>query len=94
MTSKQLKNKLNKKTPLLMSPFGFALAACGGGETGTLIGSGETETPIGGGETETPISDVSNPAGSDVDGPSAFFNVFDETLFSVQALGEDAAILD
>ena len=33
MTAKQLKNKLNKKTPLLMSPFGFALAACGGGET-------------------------------------------------------------
>jgi len=31
MTAKQLKNKLNKKTPLLMSPFGFALAACGGG---------------------------------------------------------------
>jgi len=32
MTAKQLKNKLSKKTPLLMSPFGFALAACGGGE--------------------------------------------------------------
>ena len=103
MAAKQLKNKLGKKTPLLMSPFGFALAACGGGagetpigsgETETPIGGGETETPIGGGETETPISDVSNPAGSDVDGPSAFFNVFDETLFSVQALGEDAAILD
>ena len=31
MTAKQLKNKLSKKTPLLMSPFGFALAACGGG---------------------------------------------------------------
>jgi hypothetical protein len=31
MTAKQLTNKLNKKTPLLMSPFGFALAACGGG---------------------------------------------------------------
>ena len=31
MALKQLKNKLNKKTPLLMSPFGFALAACGGG---------------------------------------------------------------
>ena len=31
MTAKQLKDKLNKKTPLLMSPFGFALAACGGG---------------------------------------------------------------
>ncbi|MDC0131031.1 FG-GAP repeat protein, partial [Planktomarina temperata] len=31
MTAKLLKNKLNKKTPLLMSPFGFALAACGGG---------------------------------------------------------------
>jgi hypothetical protein len=31
MTAKQLKNKLNQKTPLLMSPFGFALAACGGG---------------------------------------------------------------
>jgi hypothetical protein len=30
MTAKQLKNKLSKKTPLLMSPFGFALAACGG----------------------------------------------------------------
>ena len=26
-----VKNKLNQKTPLLMSPFGFALAACGGG---------------------------------------------------------------
>jgi len=31
MMAKQLKNKLNQKTPLLMSPFGFALAACGGG---------------------------------------------------------------
>ena len=31
MALKQLKNKLSKKTPLLMSPFGFALAACGGG---------------------------------------------------------------
>jgi len=31
MTAKQLKDKLSKKTPLLMSPFGFALAACGGG---------------------------------------------------------------
>ncbi|MDB2501466.1 hypothetical protein N9X03_03155 [Planktomarina temperata] len=29
MTAKQLRNKLSKKTPLLMSPFGFALAACG-----------------------------------------------------------------
>ena len=35
MTAKQLKNKLNKKTPLLMSPFGFALAACGGGGSTT-----------------------------------------------------------
>ena len=32
MTAKLLKNKLIKKTPLLMSPFGFALAACGGVE--------------------------------------------------------------
>jgi len=31
MALKQLKNKLSKKTPLLMSPMGFALAACGGG---------------------------------------------------------------
>ena len=31
MALKQLKNKFSKKTPLLMSPFGFALAACGGG---------------------------------------------------------------
>ena len=31
MALKQLTNKLSKKTPLLMSPFGFALAACGGG---------------------------------------------------------------
>ena len=31
MMVEQLKNKLIKKTPLLMSPFGFALAACGGG---------------------------------------------------------------
>ena len=49
MARKQLKNKLNKKTPLLMSPFGFALAACGGGAGETPIGSGETETPIGSG---------------------------------------------
>jgi len=35
MTAKQLKNKLSKKTPLLMSPFGFALAACGGGGGGS-----------------------------------------------------------
>ena len=33
MQPKSLKNKLNNKTPLLMSPFGFALAACGGGST-------------------------------------------------------------
>ena len=39
MTAKQLKNKLSKKTPLLMSPFGFALAACGGGG-GSDVGSG------------------------------------------------------
>ena len=31
MKPKMLKNKFNKKTPVLMSPFGFALAACGGG---------------------------------------------------------------
>ena len=31
MALKQLTNKLSKKTPLLMSPFGFALVACGGG---------------------------------------------------------------
>ena len=36
MTAKQLKNKLSKKTPLLMSPFGFALAACGGGGEASL----------------------------------------------------------
>ena len=30
MKAKLFKEKLNKKTPLLMSPFGFALAACGG----------------------------------------------------------------
>ena len=33
MKPQLFKNKCNKKTPLLMSPFGFALAACGGGET-------------------------------------------------------------
>ena len=37
MTAKQLRNKLSKKTPLLMSPFGFALAACGGGGGGSAI---------------------------------------------------------
>jgi len=31
MKAKLFKKKLSKKTPLLMSPFGFALAACGGG---------------------------------------------------------------
>ena len=32
MKAKQLKNKLNKKkAPLLLSQFGFALAACDGG---------------------------------------------------------------
>ncbi|MDA9345396.1 M10 family metallopeptidase C-terminal domain-containing protein [bacterium] len=31
MKAKLFKEKLSKKTPLLMSPFGFALAACGGG---------------------------------------------------------------
>ena len=39
MALKQLKNKLNKKTPLLMSPFGFALAACGGGGSTTETSS-------------------------------------------------------
>jgi len=34
---KQLKDKLNKKTPLLMSPFGFALAACGGGSVSSYV---------------------------------------------------------
>ena len=33
MKAKLVKEKLNKKTPLLISPFGFALAACGGGTT-------------------------------------------------------------
>ena len=42
MTAKQLKNKLSKKTPLLMSPFGFALAACGGGGSTQAISSDNT----------------------------------------------------
>ena len=42
MTAKQLKNKLSKKTPLLMSPFGFALAACGGGGSTTETSSDNT----------------------------------------------------
>ena len=37
MALKQLKDKLNKKTPLLMSPFGFALAACGGGSVSSYV---------------------------------------------------------
>ena len=31
------KISFNKKTPLLMSPFGFALAACGGGGSGSGV---------------------------------------------------------
>ena len=42
MTAKQLKNKLSKKTPLLMSPFGFALAACGGGGSTQAISNDNT----------------------------------------------------
>jgi hypothetical protein len=37
MALKQLKNKFNKKTPLLISPFGFALAACGGGSVSSYV---------------------------------------------------------
>ena len=37
MKAKLFKDKLNKKTPLLMSPFGFALAACGGGGSGSGV---------------------------------------------------------
>ena len=40
-----LKNKLKKKTPLLISPFGFALAACGGDE-GDISGSANTDIDI------------------------------------------------
>ncbi|MDB2520581.1 hypothetical protein N9X54_10345 [Planktomarina temperata] len=46
MKAKLFKEKLNKKTPLLMSPFGFALAACGGGGGGT-----DSSTTTTGGST-------------------------------------------
>ncbi|MDA8861028.1 VCBS repeat-containing protein [Planktomarina temperata] len=47
MTAKQLKNKLSKKTPLLMSPFGFALAACGGGGEGGVVAVDTDNTSTG-----------------------------------------------
>jgi Ca2+-binding RTX toxin-like protein len=54
MAAKQLKNKLNKKTPLLMSPFGFALAACGGGgEDGSPVVAPKLSTVL----TFTPSGD-------------------------------------
>ena len=37
MKAKRLKEKLNKKTTLFMSPLGFALAACGGGGSGSGV---------------------------------------------------------
>ena len=37
MMVEQLKNKLSKKTPILMSPLGFALSACGGGGGGGAV---------------------------------------------------------
>jgi len=48
MTAKQLKDKLSKKTPLLMSPFGFALAACGGGGTDSSTTTSGGSTSVGG----------------------------------------------
>ncbi|XOY55983.1 MAG: hypothetical protein ACMUJK_14845 [Rhodobacterales bacterium] len=49
MKPNSLKKKLKKKTPLLISPFGFALAACGGDEGGTPNNGlgGEGSSPSG-----------------------------------------------
>jgi len=92
-----------------VSPLALAACGGGAGETPIASDETETpvtdvsnptgsegagETPIASDETETPVTDVSNPTGSEVDRPNAFLNVFDQTLFSVQVLGEDAAILD
>ena len=56
MTAKLLKNKLSKKTSLLMSPFGFALAACGGG--------GNSSQPISDSSNDT--NGNANPPESDM----------------------------
>jgi hypothetical protein len=55
MKAKLFKEKLNKKTPLLMSPFGFALAACGGGGGGSSANSTNitSSTPIYGSRITT-----------------------------------------
>ena len=56
MKPKMLKNKFNKKTPVLMSPFGFALAACGGG--------GNSSQPISDSSNDT--NGNANPPESDM----------------------------
>lgn len=44
MSTKLLKNKLSKKTPLALSPLGLALAACGGSDDGAPVDEGNTPT--------------------------------------------------
>ena len=57
MKAKLFKKKLSKKTPLLMSPFGFALAACGGGgESGSPAVAPKLSTVL----TLTPSGDEKN----------------------------------
>jgi len=54
MTSMQRTHRLNtkipfnKKTPLLMSPFGFALAACGGGGSSGVADNGSPPSGLPG----------------------------------------------
>ena len=86
MTTKQLKYKLSKKTPLLMSPFGFALAACGGG--------GTPNTGVNNPSISDNADNDTNVVDSEVNGSGDLFNIEFKAIYSNQALGEDIGAVD
>ena len=93
MTAKQLKNKLSKKTPLLMSPFGFALAACGGG--GGTPNTGVNNPSISdNADNDTAVVDSEVNDSTDV--TLDFLSIKQTASFAAtrKALGESNAVLD
>jgi len=93
MAAKQLKNKLNKKTPLLMSPFGFALAACGGGGGAPNTG---VNNPSISDNADNDTAVVDSEVNDSTDVTLDFLSIKQTASFAAtrKALGESNAVLD
>jgi len=92
MTAKQLTNNLGKKTPLLMSPFGFALAACGGGGTPNT----GVNNPAISDNVEHDTDTVDSGVNDSTDVTLGFLSIKQTASFAStrKALGESNAVLD